>query len=114
MSTVKALYGSSHVAAGASMSHMMELAGKIVSIGNQAGEGWMLAGEMAAMAEEGVTNFICVQPFGCLPNHIIGKGIMKKFRTIYPETNIVKIDYDPGASEVNQLNRIRLMLDSAR
>ena len=114
MSTVKILDGSRHFTAGASMSHMMELAGKIVSIGNQTGEGWMLAGEMAAMIEEGVTNFICVQPFGCLPNHIIGKGIIKKFRTMYPEANIVKIDYDPGASEVNQLNRIRLMLDSAK
>ena len=77
MSTVKILDGSRHFTAGASMSHMMELAGKIVSIGNQTGEGWMLAGQIAAMIEEGVTSFICVQPFGCLPNHIIGKGSLK-------------------------------------
>lgn len=86
---------------------------KIVSLGNQYGEGWLLTGEMIDLVESGVNNIICVQPFACLPNHITGKGMIKPIRDIYPKSNIVPIDYDPGASEVNQLNRIKLMLASA-
>ena len=85
----------------------------IVSIGNQTGEGWFLTGEMIELIHNGVKNIVCVQPFGCLPNHVVGKGVIKKLRAIYPGTNIVAIDYDPGASEVNQLNRIKLMLSTA-
>ncbi|MGN0414416.1 MAG: acyl-CoA dehydratase activase-related protein [Agathobacter sp.] len=85
----------------------------IVSIGNQTGEGWFLTGEMIELIHNGVKNIVCVQPFGCLPNHVVGKGVIKKLRATYPGTNIVAIDYDPGASEVNQLNRIKLMLSTA-
>ena len=85
----------------------------IVSLGNQTGEGWFLTGEMVELIKSGANNIVCAQPFGCLPNHIIGKGTIKKIRELYPESNIVAIDYDPGASEVNQLNRIKLMLSSA-
>ncbi len=86
----------------------------IVSIGNQTGEGWFLTGEMVELIHEGVPNIVCTQPFGCLPNHVVGKGVIKALRKAYPESNIVAIDYDPGASEVNQLNRIKLMLTTAQ
>ena len=86
---------------------------KIVSIGNQTGEGWFLTGEMIELINNGAKNIICAQPFGCLPNHVVGKGVIKQLRKEYPGSNIVAIDYDPGASEVNQLNRIKLMLSTA-
>jgi predicted nucleotide-binding protein (sugar kinase/HSP70/actin superfamily) len=85
----------------------------IVSLGNQTGEGWFLTGEMVELIENGVKNIVCMQPFACLPNHVTGKGMMKELKRRYPGTNIVAIDYDPGASEVNQLNRIKLMLSAA-
>ena len=85
----------------------------IVSIGNQTGEGWFLTGEMLELIHEDVPNIVCIQPFGCLPNHVVGKGVIKKIRHENPTANIVAIDYDPGASEVNQLNRIKLMLSTA-
>ncbi len=90
-----------------------EFAKPIVSIGNQTGEGWFLTGEMVELIHDGVPNIVCTQPFGCLPNHVVGKGVIKALRKAYPESNIVAIDYDPGASEVNQLNRIKLMLSTA-
>lgn len=86
----------------------------IVSIGNQTGEGWFLTGEMVELIHENVPNIVCTQPFACLPNHVVGKGVIKALRKAYPESNIVAIDYDPGASEVNQLNRIKLMLSTAQ
>ena len=86
---------------------------KVVSIGNQTGEGWLLTGEMIELIESGVENVICMQPFGCLPNHIIGKGSIKELKRIYKNANIIPIDYDPSASEVNQINRIKLMLSKA-
>ena len=85
----------------------------IVSCGNQTGEGWFLTGEMLELIAQGATNIVCAQPFACLPNHIVGKGVIKEIRHEYPGANIVAIDYDPGASEVNQLNRIKLMLSTA-
>lgn len=85
----------------------------IVSLGHQTGEGWFLTGEMVELIEDGVKNIVCMQPFACLPNHVTGKGMMKELKRVYPGTNIVAIDYDPGASEVNQLNRIKLMLSTA-
>lgn len=88
-------------------------ASEIVSIGNQTGEGWFLTGEMIELIHAGTPNIICAQPFGCLPNHVVGKGVIKQLRKHFPGANIVAIDYDPGASEVNQLNRIKLMLASA-
>ena len=86
----------------------------IVSIGNQTGEGWFLTGEMVELIHDDVPNIVCTQPFGCLPNHVVGKGVIKALRKAYPLSNIVAIDYDPGASEVNQLNRIKLMLSTAQ
>ncbi len=85
----------------------------IASMGNQAGEGWYLTAEMVDMIEHGCPNIICAQPFACLPNHIVGKGMFRALRNRYPEANIVSVDFDPGASEVNQLNRIKLMLSTA-
>ena len=86
----------------------------ILSTGNQTGEGWFLTGEMVELIKTGVNNIVCVQPFACLPNHIVGKAVIKKIRTLYPEANIVAIDYDPGASHTNQVNRIKLMLTVAK
>ena len=86
----------------------------ILSLGNQTGEGWFLTSEMVSLMKHGVTNIVCVQPFACLPNHIVGKSVIKKFRKLYPSSNIVAIDYDPGASHTNQANRIKLMLTVAR
>ena len=85
-----------------------------LSIGNQYGEGWFLTGEMIELIKHNVPNIVCIQPFACLPNHVVGKGVIKSIRKEYPEANIVAIDYDPGASEVNQLNRIKLMLSTAQ
>lgn len=92
----------------------VEYASSIVSIGNQTGEGWFLTGEMIELIHSGVNNIVCTQPFACLPNHVVGKGVIKELRHHYPLSNIVAIDYDPGASEVNQLNRIKLMLSTAQ
>lgn len=86
---------------------------EIISIGTHTGEGWFLTGEMIHLLESGVNNIICMQPFGCLPNHIVGKGMLKSLRQHFPAANITAIDYDPGISIVNQLNRIRLMLSTA-
>ncbi|MGN0436783.1 MAG: acyl-CoA dehydratase activase-related protein [Wujia sp.] len=96
------------------ISHLAEYAKPIVSIGNQTGEGWFLTGEMIELIKSGAGNIVCCQPFACLPNHIVGKGVIKELRKAYPNANIVAIDYDPGASEVNQVNRIKLMLATAR
>lgn len=90
-----------------------ELAASFISLGNQYGEGWFLTGEMANLLASGVDNIVCVQPFACLPNHVVGKGVIKKLRQHYPRANIVAVDYDPGSSEANQLNRIKLMLSTA-
>lgn len=85
----------------------------IVSLGHQSGEGWFLTGEMVELIKHGVENIICMQPFACLPNHVTGKGMLRELKRVYPQSNIVAIDYDPGASEINQLNRIKLMLSAA-
>ena len=85
-----------------------------LSIGNQYGEGWFLAGEMIELIKSGVPNIVCIQPFACLPNHVVGKGVIKALKKEYPQANIAAVDYDPGASEVNQLNRIKLMLSAAK
>jgi predicted nucleotide-binding protein (sugar kinase/HSP70/actin superfamily) len=86
---------------------------KVTSLGNQCGEGWLLAGEMVELIDSGVPNIVCMQPFACLPNHVVGKGMIKPLRDYDPLANIVPIDYDPGASDVNQLNRIKLMMATA-
>ena len=90
-----------------------DLAKPFLSIGNQYGEGWFLTGEMVELLLSGVPNIVCIQPFACLPNHVVGKGVIKALRKAHPDANIVAVDYDPGASEVNQLNRIKLMLSAA-
>ena len=105
---------SKHFDAPARIEHLAKYADKIVSQGNQTGEGWFLTGEMLELIHTGTNNIVCAQPFACLPNHIVGKGVIKKLRHLYPDSNIVAIDYDPGASEVNQLNRIKLMLSTAQ
>lgn len=86
----------------------------IIGQGVKMGEGWLLPAEMIELITEGVQNIVCTQPFGCLPNHIVGKGMMRTIREHYPEANIVAVDYDPGASKINQENRIKLMLSSAQ
>ena len=110
----KALKNSKNFVPPTSIYDTVKFAEPIVSIGNQTGEGWFLTGEMVELIHEGVNNIVCCQPFGCLPNHVVGKGVIKKLRHEYPGANIVAIDYDPGASEVNQLNRIKLMLSTAQ
>jgi predicted nucleotide-binding protein (sugar kinase/HSP70/actin superfamily) len=104
---------SKHFVAPAYIDDTAKHAEEIVSIGNQTGEGWFLTGEMLELIGQGADNIVCIQPFGCLPNHVVGKGVIKKIRAKNPSANIVAIDYDPGASEVNQLNRIKLMLSTA-
>lgn len=96
------------------MAHIADLAKPFLSLGNQYGEGWFLCGEMAELLTEGVPNIVCIQPFACLPNHVVGKGVIKALKAAYPQANIAAVDYDPGASEVNQLNRIKLMLSAAK
>ena len=94
--------------------HIAEMTKPYLSLGNQYGEGWFLAGEMIELITSGVPNVICIQPFACLPNHVVGKGVIKVLKKNYPQANIAAVDYDPGASEVNQLNRIKLMLSVAK
>lgn len=105
---------SRHFSAPAKIDVLAKMASPIASNGNQTGEGWFLTGEMLELIHNGVPNIVCIQPFACLPNHIVGKGVIKEVRRQYPEANIAAIDYDPGASEVNQLNRIKLMLTTAK
>jgi predicted nucleotide-binding protein (sugar kinase/HSP70/actin superfamily) len=90
-----------------------KMASQVVSLGSMSGEGWFLTAEMMELMHDGVHNIVCMQPFACLPNHVTGKGMIKELKHQNPKANIVAIDYDPGASEVNQLNRIKLMMSSA-
>ena len=110
---VDAFKRSKHFTAPSKIQDLAKMAGEIVSIGNQTGEGWFLTGEMLELIHTGAANIVCTQPFACLPNHVVGKGVIKELRRRHPDSNVVAIDYDPGASEVNQLNRIKLMLSTA-
>ena len=94
--------------------HLASNVDGILSTGNQTGEGWFLTGEMVELIKDGINNIVCVQPFACLPNHIVGKAVIKRIRELYPNSNIVAIDYDPGSSHTNQVNRIKLMLTVAK
>ena len=94
--------------------HIKAKCNKIIGAGCKMGEGWLLTAEMMELAESGYGNIVCTQPFGCLPNHIVGKGMIRKLKELYPQSNIVPIDYDPGATRVNQENRIKLMLAIAK
>lgn len=109
----ESLEASSHFYPPKSIEELGDLASPIISLGNQTGEGWFLTAEMIELIESGAGNIICMQPFACLPNHVSGKGMIKALKERYPKANIVAVDYDPGASEVNQLNRIKLMLSVA-
>ena len=94
--------------------HLEEQVKDVLSIGNQTGEGWFLTAEMIEYIENNIPNIVCVQPFACLPNHVVGKGVIKTIREKYPDANISPVDYDPGASEVNQANRIKLLMTVAK
>ncbi|AET68827.1 hypothetical protein Desor_3329 [Desulfosporosinus orientis DSM 765] len=109
----KALKGSKRFEPPKPIEEIAKYAERHLSLANQCGEGWFLTGEMVELIRSGVHNIVCLQPFACLPNHITGKGMIRELRRSYPESNIAAIDYDPGASEVNQLNRIKLMLSVA-
>ena len=94
--------------------HIRKLVDGYVGHGNKMGEGWLLTAEMLELINTGINNIVCTQPFGCLPNHISGKGMMRKIKENFPESNIVAIDYDPGSTRINQENRIKLMLANAK
>ena len=94
--------------------HLEDQVKDILSIGNQTGEGWFLTAEMIEYIENDIPNIVCVQPFACLPNHVVGKGVIKTIRSKYPDANITPVDYDPGASETNQTNRIKLLMTVAK
>ena len=94
--------------------HLENKVKDILSIGNQTGEGWFLTAEMVEYIEHNIPNIVCVQPFACLPNHIVGKGVIKTIRETYPNANITPVDYDPGASESNQTNRLKLLMTVAK
>lgn len=110
----KELSASRRFTAPGNIRELAKMAREYVSLGNQTGEGWFLTGEMLELIGEGVDNIVCTQPFGCLPNHIVGKGVIKELKKHNPSVNIIAVDYDAGASEVNQLNRIKLMLTVAQ
>ena len=110
----KALAKSKRFTAPHTIMEIAERAKEHVSLGNMAGEGWFLTGEMIKLLTSGVPNIVCLQPFGCLPNHITGKGMLHELRRSYKDCNIVALDCDAGASEVNQLNRLKLMLSVAK
>ena len=95
-------------------SHLKALAGKVIGYGCKMGEGWLLTAEMLELIHSGTPNIVCAQPFGCLPNHIVGKGMVRRLKDDYPDSNIVAIDYDPSATKINQENRIKLMLANGK
>lgn len=94
--------------------HLKSLVKGYLGYGNKMGEGWLLTGEMLELIDSGIHNIVCTQPFGCLPNHVVGKGMVRRIKNQHPEANIMCIDYDPGATRINQENRIKLMLANAR
>ena len=110
----RALRDSSRFEPPANIYELAEYASEILSLCNSMGEGWLLTAEMVELIKTGAPNVVCTQPFACLPNHVVGKAVIKELRRRYPESNIVAVDYDPGASEVNQLNRIKLMISVAK
>ncbi len=109
-----ALAASSRFNPPANIYELAEYASEILSLCNSMGEGWLLTAEMVELIRSGAPNVVCTQPFACLPNHVVGKAVIKELRRLYPESNIVAVDYDPGASEVNQINRIKLMISVAK
>ncbi len=110
----QALIASGRFGAPVEFNELTEKAARFLSLGNQMGEGWLLPGEMAELMESGVENVVCVQPFGCLPNHIVGRGMFNAIKKEYPNANLIAIDYDSSISKVNQINRIKLMTTIAK
>ncbi len=110
----KALAASGRFDAPLGFEKLAEKASRFLSLGNQMGEGWLLPGEMVELMESGVENIVCTQPFGCLPNHIVGRGMFNAIKKDYPNANLISIDYDSGISKVNQINRIKLMINIAK
>lgn len=110
----RALQESNRFEAPLTIDEVAEKAERYISIGNQMGEGWLLTGEIAELMDAGVTNVVCVQPFGCLPNHVIGRGMFNGIKKDYPDANLIAIDYDASISKVNQVNRIKLMINIAK
>lgn len=110
---VRELQRSSRFNPPSSIEELAEKAQEVLSLGNQTGEGWLITAEMVHNLESGVSNILCVQPLACLPNHITGRGMFKTLKERYPKANIMPIDYDPGISQVNQINRVKLMLSVA-
>jgi predicted nucleotide-binding protein (sugar kinase/HSP70/actin superfamily) len=111
--SIDAFYNSKRFLTPVNIKELANKAKDFLSLANQSGEGWFLTAEMIELLESGINNILCLQPFACLPNHITGKGMIKKLKEAYPWSNIVPIDYDAGMSEVNQINRIKLMLANA-
>lgn len=111
---IKAIIEDGHFRPNTPFDHTLTLAGDYVGMGTKMGEGWLLTAEMIELSESGVKNIVCAQPFGCLPNHIVGKGMMKPIKEKNPDVNIVAVDYDPSATRINQENRIKLMLANAK
>ena len=111
---VKALEKSKRFEPPMPIEQIAEMTKPFLSLGNRYGEGWFLAGEMVELLTGNTPNIVCIQPFACLPNHVVGKGVIKALKKSFPQANIAAVDYDPGASEVNQLNRIKLMLSAAQ
>ena len=109
----KALSASKRFTPPESIYKLQDSVDDIVQLGNMTGEGWFLTAEMVELIHTGVPSIACVQPFACLPNHVTGKGMIKELRRRFPDSNIAAIDFDPGASEVNQLNRLKLLLANA-
>ncbi len=112
--SIKAVKMQNKFVAPATFSHLRSLTTGVVGLGNKMGEGWLLPAEMMELSEQGYENIVCAQPFGCLPNHIVGKGVLRSIKERFPLSNITAIDYDPGAAKVNQENRIKLMLSVAK
>jgi len=112
-SITKALKKSKRFSPPTKINKLAKMAQEVVSLGHQSGEGWLLTAEMVELIHSGAPNIICMQPFACLPNHITGRGALKEIRRIYPNSNVLAVDYDPGASDANQVNRIKLMMSIA-
>lgn len=110
----KALQESQYFDAPLKIEEVAEKAKKFIQLGNQMGEGWLLTGEIAGLMDAGVKNVVCVQPFGCLPNHVIGRGMFQAIKKVYPDANLISVDYDASISKVNQINRIKLMIHIAK
>ncbi|MEG1686975.1 MAG: 2-hydroxyacyl-CoA dehydratase [Angelakisella sp.] len=112
-SAIRDAVHTTHFVATSTYRHLKSLVGGVIGYGNKMGEGWLLTAEMLELVELGYENIVCTQPFGCLPNHVVGRGMLKKIKSLHPNANIVPIDYDPSATRVNQENRIKLMLAMA-